>query len=384
MNAIDPVEGQLHALVIGVGHYPNAAGTGVASLEGPAISAARFAEWLKDPEEGFRHPHVALGSVRTLVSPATDREAQVATSAAGTVDGGADSNTVKEELRDWADICDQSPADIGLLYVAGHGSDKPLSGAHLLLEGYSARSGLEETIDLSFIFEVMGSRQAHLNLFFVDACRTTSAAQRYLLGEQGLRPIKVGDAPVRRRAYKVFFGAAPDIQAWTLSDDEVLSDGTIFARALRRALTTAADLDGDGKLCVTANALTEEVARLVEEQAASYGEHVRGMADGLGTTRDVRFHYPRVVPVDVSIELTPAAYAKVARASLYRFVNVNQDELDRAVSFDSHPSQVRIEAGKYRLQLVSMPPPPPGFDMSDQKLILPHVNTWEVPIRYVR
>ena len=56
-----------------------------------------------------------------------------------------------------------------------------------------------------------------------------------------------------RRGYKVFFGATPGMQAWTLPGDEVLTDGTIFARALRQALASAAELDKDGRLCVTAN-----------------------------------------------------------------------------------------------------------------------------------
>lgn len=380
MMQLQSTEGAMHALVIGVSSYPNAKGPEVASIKGPAISAARFAEWL---QKEFRHPTVRLDSLRTLLSPLPGDEERVASEAAGEVHGRADRDTVEKEMKEWAKRCDRSPHDVAVLYVAGHGTDKPLRGAHLVLEGFSEDTGLAHTVDLSFTFDAMEARAAHLNLFFVDSCRTTIFEQQYLAGARGQRPIELGtNATRRRRSLKVFYGAAPDVRAWTLPSAEVLSDGTLFARALRLALNRAADLDDDGRLCVTANALVEKIAKVIETTAASYKDELVGMADGTGSVRNVPVHYPKVVPVELEIEVVPPECAATSDPSLYRRTGATGWARDFSADFASHPWTITLDAGNYQLRLVSVPAPPPGFDMAVEKFILPEVKRWQVKVEY--
>lgn len=68
--------GHMHAVVIGISEYADAPELTTA---GPAMSAARFAGWLRNE---YRHPKLELGSLRVLLSP-TEAEREAAQEAAG-------------------------------------------------------------------------------------------------------------------------------------------------------------------------------------------------------------------------------------------------------------------------------------------------------------
>ncbi|MEJ7715353.1 MAG: caspase family protein [Thermoleophilaceae bacterium] len=201
---------RLHALVIGVSHYPHSTDPVLASIAGPAISAARFADWLRT---SWNHPGVALGSLEVLLSPMEDDEAATADAAAGKVAGPADAKHVGLEVYEWAERCNVSTEDIALLYVAGHGTESLYGGGFLLLEDYDApgSGALGNALDLDHVRKAIGTKCAHADFIFVDACRFTTDEQFDVADASALKPIKWNreDATLRTHL-KVFYGAAPD------------------------------------------------------------------------------------------------------------------------------------------------------------------------------
>jgi hypothetical protein len=147
---------RLHALVIGVSAYPHSQNRQLGSVRGPAISAARFAEWLRTK---WRHPEFELGSLKVLLSP-TEDEAETALAAAGGVSGRATSQNVRLAVWKWAELCNDSDDDIALLFVAGHGTESLYGGGVLLLEDHGSPGGaLAYALDLDFVQKAIGTSE---------------------------------------------------------------------------------------------------------------------------------------------------------------------------------------------------------------------------------
>jgi hypothetical protein len=372
--------GKWHAVVIGVSEYANKTGL---TASGPAMSAARFAEWLRNE---FRHPRLEFGSLRVLLSP-TEAEHDAAQAAAGGIDGPATRGPVEQELMAWADRCDRSN-DVGLLYLAGHGTSMVAAGGYLLLADFGAPGAvLGRALSIDSVRDAMETKGAHANFFFIDACQETIDEQYETQDPQCIKPIDVvRGAPRRRQFYRAVYGAAPDQKAWTLPDEEAVEQGTVFSKALFQALRTAADWDKDGGFCVTIDRLIAEIADNVErggsELHARYGRDIRGTSQASGTPGDLLFHVPERVPVRLEIELDPASAADTAQGKLYRYTDWRRAVLDRDVALQPQPAQVVVDSGKYKLQL-SGPPPPGRIDQIDEHAALPGTERWKVVVAYL-
>ena len=380
MGSAAAVTGSLHALVIGVSSYPHAQAYDVGSVPGPAIAAARFAQWLRTR---YRNPTVDVRSVRVFLSP-TEDEAVTVAEAVGQVDGRANSAAVKHGLRAWADDCNANANDIGLLYLAGHGTSMVVGGGFLLLEDFGEPDDpFAHALNLQHVMDAMSTRRAHANFIFVDACRKTIEVQKDFVFT-GIKNITLDRAaPVLRKVLKICYGAAPNESAWTSSDDDILKYGTIFLKALLNALNeSAVELDQKGRLCVMANRLTSETARGVRAESRflsqTYAQEMLSSGDGMGTLEEVPFHWPDVVPVDLEIELDPETVAKFTQASLFKVISSAQASYYGEVSFDPYPSRIKdVDSGQYRLQ-VARPLPPTMHDW----LVLPSSSYWKVTLPY--
>jgi hypothetical protein len=385
--------GKLHAVVIGVSNYPYRPNL---TTQGPAMSAALFAQWLRTE---FRNPDLQLGSLRVLLSP-TDGERQAAIDAAGQLDGPATRECVARELPLWADRCNQSRDDAALLYVAGHGTSMVAAGGFLLLEDFGGPGTvLAGALHIDALRDRMEIRKAHANFFFVDTCQETIEEQEDVEDPDALKGIDLWRGGRRWRTfYRAVYGAAPEEQAWTLPEDEVMKSGTVFSKALLQALHTAADFDEGGGwgFCVTVERLIAETARNIElegtELKARYGKEITGssQASGLGGNRP--FHFPAQVPVDLAIALDPEGAAAIAKAKLYHYLLAPKGgQAARAkprkvlygdVPMAEQPARLKVDSGKYELQVCSEPPG--DFDLLDGHVVLPAAAYWKVPIDYVR
>ena len=195
----------LHALIIGVGNYPERPAL---TQAGAVMSAARFAEWLRTE---YRHPDLELRSMKVLLSPVDAAQLAVARLAAGQVDGAASRADVERIVPQWASAYDADPRDAALLYVAGHGSSMVLSGGFLLLEGFGSPGGaLAHALNLGFLIEAMGTKRAHANFVFVDACRRTIEEQIAFSMTTGICPLDAcAGAPRLRNTLGICHGARP-------------------------------------------------------------------------------------------------------------------------------------------------------------------------------
>jgi hypothetical protein len=167
--------GKLHALVIGVDHYPFA-GVGknrdspwypitraVKPLTCATPSALAIVDWLGRHRQDAVHP---VGSVELLVSPPEVRR----------VDGldieRATLANVKTAFERWYDRCDRDSDDVALMYFCGHGF-RIGSEDILLLEDFAAARHTPFDTAIGFATSYRGIREARAGMqcFLIDACR---------------------------------------------------------------------------------------------------------------------------------------------------------------------------------------------------------------------
>ena len=179
----------LHALVVGVGHYPNMARADLASA---ARSALAFADWLADD---FSHPDVQLGSIELLVSIANGN----ADWRGSRIDRAMIANFVRavggpDQPGGWFKRCAKSEENIALLFFCGHGIEKGLLRSAALFQEYdhSLAEPASEALEIDEFKGGMESCLARRQLFIFDACRETPD---WLVNHEG----PIGRAVVARK-----------------------------------------------------------------------------------------------------------------------------------------------------------------------------------------
>ena len=172
----------LHALIVGVSDYEflpaseaerprkDKVTLNLTKLKTPAAGAFRVAKWLK---EKYWHPTVQLKTIRLLLSPSAEEQADEL--------GGLDcsgrratSANVQKALDDWKDACRHNRDGIAFLYVAGHGMRwNYLKESIVLLEDFGTPADfLSETIDVEKTRRAMkGVDLPPLQFLFADACK---------------------------------------------------------------------------------------------------------------------------------------------------------------------------------------------------------------------
>ncbi|MEU6025171.1 caspase family protein [Micromonospora sp. NPDC047134] len=170
-------EGQLHALVIGVDHYPHCGRStrleppwrdfarAVSPLNCAVPSALAVVNWLRRHLSDRVHP---VGSIELLLSAQQEQQ----------VDGRdverATMANVKAAFGRWYDRCDRNPDDVALLFFCGHGL-RLSSEDILLLEDFGAdrHTVFANAIDFRETYYGMRMAKAGIQCFLLDACRNT-------------------------------------------------------------------------------------------------------------------------------------------------------------------------------------------------------------------
>ena len=291
-SPVPPEAATVHALVIGVSRYDHLEGGdrqrctapllgGLGQLSAAAAAATRVAVWLRDH---FDYPDVRLGSVRLLASPSPG-ELPLPSDASPPP---ATYEEVKRALSAWRADARQTPGNITLLYVAGHGIQTSNEGGILLLQdaGDPAYPVLDRALDVASVRRGMvgdpndpSTYTPPVQYYFYDACRVLPpAVTNYTELEAGLR----FDSPR---------GAAADM-SWVLwgsrSRDYAYADAgertTLFSKALTEALEKRAQADTDGRTVRFAYfAMALEAA--VDELAASFDAQQTVVSGGAGQLR---------------------------------------------------------------------------------------------------
>jgi caspase domain-containing protein len=178
-----PVRGPAtHAVVIGVGRYPHLPGGGSATrvkkpegmgqLTSPPLSARAFATWLI---EKYNYPDKPLADVALVASgggPASFRNPRTGADVAVEP---ATMDNIETALTEWRL---RGKADDRLLfYFCGHGLAKP-PNLTLLAEDFGAKplNPLDGALDFSVFRQAMAQAVTGEQVYFVDACRNTSAS----------------------------------------------------------------------------------------------------------------------------------------------------------------------------------------------------------------
>ena len=282
----------VHALVIGVSRYdflPGGTGPtttksllgGLSQLSAAATSAARVANWLRDH---FEYPEVQLGSVRLLASP-VEGELPLP---GGVTPPPATYDEVRRALFAWRADARETPGNITLLYVAGHGIQTSNEGGILLLQdvGHPDFPVLDRALDVSSIRRGMvgdptdpETSTPPVQYYFYDACRVQPP------GVMSFEELQAG------LSFDVPRGLAPDM-SWVLwgsrSRDFALADpetrATLFSKALLLTLESRAPADKDGRT-VRFGLFQMELETAVDELAAEADEQQTVVPGGSGPVR---------------------------------------------------------------------------------------------------
>jgi hypothetical protein len=161
-------------LVIGVGAYPHLKGGSgpraartynLGQLSSPAVSAARFTDWLQD---GFSNPRAPVGTIDVLISPLDPAAAPAQTPAT--------SGEVQDAFKAWLTECNTHPDNIAWFYFCGHGVRKGDDLALLLSDFGRGANSWSGALDFNETWARMRSAPgARTQLFFIDACQDTPA-----------------------------------------------------------------------------------------------------------------------------------------------------------------------------------------------------------------
>ena len=193
---IGRIEPGLHALLIGVSRYPRLSGGddmaeqtyGLGQLDSPARTIGNIAASLLDMRNDLTPP---LKTLRVLASP-SDGEGSLAVPSTPTSPErllrdlpGATLANVQDAAKRWRDDASRCNDDATLFYFAGHGIQRSLGDAILLLEDFlSGATVLDHAVDINNIYNGMANPSqpgmARQQIFVVDACRTSLSALRRL------------------------------------------------------------------------------------------------------------------------------------------------------------------------------------------------------------
>lgn len=247
----------LHALVIGVGHYPHMDPPGLTSA---ADSALAFARWIA---EHHQNPDCPVGTIELLVSGAAPASFDKHVVASATM------ANLKAAVADWFARADSHEKNIALFYFAGHGIERGLKTG-LLTQDYPSLAHApldpaEAAVDFTEFAGGMERCLARRQVYALDACRNWPP---WLAGVGAVgvslvsRDIETRPSAVARD-WPVLRAAAAEQEAW--GPPEGVS---YFTGALLRALDGgAADdrLSPDASYEVRTDAIISSIQHLAQQ-----------------------------------------------------------------------------------------------------------------------
>jgi hypothetical protein len=255
----------LHALIIGVSHYPFMAAekTGREAFElqqtaSPARTAMAIRRWL---QENSDYLPVPLGSVRLLLSP-SEEEKTVEPDLQSSGDS-ATRNNVLAAAAEWRRDASSNPNNVTFFYFAGHGVQRGAGDDVMLLEDFGDRVGglLYNAIDQAMLIAGMAPsrgkpRIGRTQFYFFDSCRVRPFVfHRYdKLNTTPVFTVELGMED--DRDCPVFFASGAGAKAYG-----IVGGLSFFGSALIEGSKKAFVETPDGRRAVTASSLSREIDR---------------------------------------------------------------------------------------------------------------------------
>lgn len=227
---------QTHALIIGVGAYPNLQTPGLpadlkdlAPLPSSSASAMAMVDWL-DGE--YDNPAAPLGSVECLVSDPGGPTLFARPPARPVEIERAGMDAIRSAFVRWYQRCDADIGNVAMFYFCGHGFMKLFSA--LLSEdfGRNVLSPFRDAINFDMMVMGMTRCQAGTQVFLADACRQVPRTALQMLDDLPCDPLidaKAGDLKERRAL--VAHAATAGMKAFT-----PVGKPTQFTQALLQCL----------------------------------------------------------------------------------------------------------------------------------------------------
>ena len=315
---------------------------GLTSVSTPAISAYRFACWVKDNYNNSKAP---LGSIRLLLAPSQkeiNNEPEL-----GQLDQYLpNSSNVEDALYEWQQDCLKFRESHCIVYIAGHGIRLSGDSGIVLLEDFGKpnRSILEGAIDIGNIHQAMAQNSAAKNQFyFVDACAIEPKLfTQYLSTKTGINlDIKRGESV---ESSPIFFGAAPE----TLALGEP-GKGTLFIQVLLQCLRSDAakadDQNNPKNWLVSTLELFKQLQKGVKRLAHSYRTTQSVVLGGISS--NAIFHESQEAPdITLTVSLSPKEAVQYAK---YKLTNLTTSAKVELFPFES-PHTDTVNPGVYRIE----------------------------------
>ena len=169
-----------HALVIGIGKYPHLIGgeeqarftDGMRQLSSPPVSARAFAEWMI---QDYNFPGKQLASLSLLLSEATPRLFLNPKTGQSYDVAIAGIDSLLTAVQEWKARGNSSPDNRLIFYFCGHGISESDDVA-LLAADFNGDDDnpLNQALDLRQLMLGLNRCQASEQVFFIDACRSSS------------------------------------------------------------------------------------------------------------------------------------------------------------------------------------------------------------------
>ncbi len=194
---INKKEPATHAIIIGVGEYPDASKCGLDYLSSPPVSATAFVEWLKTE---YHNPNKPLASIELLISE-KDKKLNI---------DCPDLVNTKQAIFDWIQLGDINPNNLMIFYFCGHGLSTR-KHTTLLLNSFGEKKQIKrhvlvDALDFTNFYLGMDSCRAREQCFFIDVCRSHSDIVTSSLDFFGDRIIEGYDPPnPKRRHYAIYY-----------------------------------------------------------------------------------------------------------------------------------------------------------------------------------
>ena len=250
---------QLHALIIGIDHYPHLGLAGaierelplLSNLSSPTVSARALARWLVGHQEWLSD--MKLGSVDLVVAPVPADGAAVAS-------GPGSLPVIMTAFNNWFGRCNTNVDNVALFYFCGHGLQKD---ALLLLPedfGEQKYNPWTQMIDFHATYRGMANCAAKTQYFIVDACREWS--EEFVL-DLNVRGVALGRSDLRKQGARLapaLYGAAPGLAALSLKAGTV----SRLTRAVIDCLGGKAAVRLNGRWHVNVEKLGQAAKEIVE------------------------------------------------------------------------------------------------------------------------
>ncbi|MGY2932029.1 hypothetical protein ACVWZ6_001631 [Bradyrhizobium sp. GM6.1] len=343
---------QTHVLVIGVGDYPHLRGgtgsrtddnDGMGQLSSPPISAFAFADWLI---RRFNNPHKPLGSVRLLVAARDPRKFVNPASKDEYRPAAATADMIVKAVAEWKREGDADPDNMLLFYFCGHGISAGVEMA-LLASDYGANpdNSLDGAIDLRRLILGMDQCAATEQIYFVDACRSSSdtliTAQSS--GRLVIQP-RTRDPALPRRRSPTYYATLKGEAAYGVEGAP-----TVFTNALISSLDKFGADDEEGDWRVNTNKLADALDHLITRARATFP----GLAQVPVSSDYSKFHLHYLKePPEALVYLSCEPAAELHAARITYSTRGKEPKLVPTPPPDAAHAEILLESGSYEFEAV--------------------------------